>query len=127
MIDFTGENRYFVRSRISEAKFRAIVKHFAADLTAGQTARLTGTSRPSIDKIFGAVRRRIAEFCDKESCFETGEVELDESHFGAGRVKGIRGRGAGGKTIVFDLKKRDGKVYTPKSSKTARKTRFSLS
>lgn len=39
-----------------------------------------------------------------------GEVELDESYFG-GRRKGKRGRGAGGKTAVFGLLKRDGKVF----------------
>ena len=38
-----------------------------------------------------------------------GEIEVDESYFGAKR---IRGRGARGKTIVFGLLKREGKVYT---------------
>ena len=41
-----------------------------------------------------------------------GEIEVDESYFGARRVKGKRGRGAKGKTIVFGLLKREGKVYT---------------
>lgn len=40
-----------------------------------------------------------------------GEIELDESYFG-GMRKGKRGRGAGGKTAVFGLLKRNGKVYT---------------
>lgn len=40
-----------------------------------------------------------------------GEIELDESYFGGIR-KGKRGRGAGGKTAVFGLLKRNGKVYT---------------
>ena len=40
-----------------------------------------------------------------------GEVEIDESYFG-GRRKGKRGRGAAGKTPVFGLLKRGGKVYT---------------
>ncbi len=40
-----------------------------------------------------------------------GEIELDESYFGDIR-KGKRGRGAGGKTAVFGLLKRNGKVYT---------------
>ena len=40
-----------------------------------------------------------------------GEVELDESYFGGVR-KGKRGRGAGGKTAVFGILKRQGKVYT---------------
>lgn len=33
----------------------------------------------------------------------TGEIELDESYFGAKRVRGKRGRGAYGKTIVFGV------------------------
>ena len=41
-----------------------------------------------------------------------GEIEVDECYFGPKRVPGKRGRGAGGKTIVFGLFKRQGKVYT---------------
>ena len=41
-----------------------------------------------------------------------GEVEIDESYFGARRVRGKRGRGAGGKTPVIGLLKRGGKVFT---------------
>jgi len=37
----------------------------------------------------------------KNSIFETGEIELDESYFGASRVKGKRSRGASGKAPVF--------------------------
>ena len=57
------------------------------------------------------IRERIAEECAIESPL-SGEVEVDESFLGAGRVKGKRGRGAGGRTIVFGLLKRNGKVYT---------------
>jgi len=41
-----------------------------------------------------------------------GEVEIDESYFGARRVKGKRGRGASGKTIIFGIFNRHGKVDT---------------
>ena len=41
----------------------------------------------------------------------SGEIELDESYFG-GRRKGQRGRGAKGKSIVFGLLERDGRVCT---------------
>ena len=58
------------------------------------------------------MRIRIAEFCEQESIFGEGEVEMDESYFGARRLRGKRGRGARGKTIVFGLKQREGKVYT---------------
>ena len=41
----------------------------------------------------------------------SGDVELDESYFGAKRVRGKRGRGAAGKTPVFGVLKRDENVY----------------
>ena len=107
-----GKNRYFFRSRISEVKFKQIVRYFCADLTAQQIASLTGISRQTINKILKGVRIRISEFCDSKSVFKSGEIELDESYFGARRVRGRRGRGARGKTIVFGLKQRNGKVYT---------------
>jgi len=57
------------------------------------------------------IRKRIAEFCEKESPFK-GEIEVDESYFGGKRIKGKRGRGAYKKTPVFGIFKRGGKVYT---------------
>jgi transposase len=36
---------------------------------------------------------------------DLGVFELDESYFGAKRVRGKRGRGAAGKTPVFGLKR----------------------
>ena len=47
-----------------------------------------------------------------ESNLLVGQTEVDESYFGARRVRGKRGRGARGKTIVFGLLKRSDKVYT---------------
>jgi hypothetical protein len=41
----------------------------------------------------------------------SGEIEMDESYFGGTR-KGQCGRGARGKSIVFGLLERDGRVYT---------------
>jgi len=105
-------NRYIFHSKISEKKFREIVRYFSHDIEASKIAALTGVSRYSINRILKAVRCRIAEFCEAESPFDVGEVEIDESYFGARRVRGIRGRGARGKHIVFGLIKRRGKVYT---------------
>ena len=106
------KNKYFIRSRISEKKFREIIKLFSADLTATQIAFLSGVSRPTINKILKQIRTHIAKFCEKESFFKKGEIEIDESYFGAKRIRGIRGRGFYGKTIVFGFKQRKGKVYT---------------
>lgn len=106
-----GLNRYFRFSKISEVKFRQLVHCFALDLTATQTAEITGLSIRSVNTIFLRMRRKIAEECERHSPFG-GELEADESYFGARRVRGKRGRGARGKTIVFGLLKRGNQVYT---------------
>ena len=105
------KNRYYSCSKITEAKFRRLIRCFALDLTASNTAELTGISVRSTNSIFLKIRHRIAEHCELISPLQ-GAVEVDESYFGAHRVRGKRGRGAYGKTIVFGLLKRNGKVYT---------------
>ena len=105
------KNKYVNRSKISEAKFRQLVKLFALDLTATQATELTGLNRNTVNRLYSAMRRRIAEY-SRQTSPVTGEIEVDESYFGSRRVKGKRGRGASGKTIVFGLFKRGGKVYT---------------
>ena len=105
------KNRYYFRSRIREAKFRRIIYYFSMDFTATDTAQLTGISICSINSIYLKMRQRIAQICENESPLQ-GAVEVDESYFGAHRVRGKRGRGAYGKTIVFGVLKRHGKVYT---------------
>jgi len=107
----TQVNRYKKRAHISEYKFRQIVRHFSLDLTASQIAKLTNINRNTINKYLMQIRQNIAEYCEQQSPF-SGEIEVDESYFGARRVKGIRGRGARGKTIVFGIFQRNGKVYT---------------
>jgi transposase-like protein len=104
------KNRYQKRAHISEQKFKEIVYCFATDLTAQDTAKLVGISRNSINKIFNKIRQRLLSITSLEGQFE-GDVELDESYFGARRVRGKRGRGASGKTPVFGLLKRDGAVH----------------
>ena len=116
-----SKNGYYSRSKITEAKFRPIIRFFAMDFTATDTAVLTNISLRSINSIFIKIRKKIATEYDNTSPF-TGVVELDESYFGARRICGKRGRGASGKTIVFGLLKREGNVYTevvPDCSKPA--------
>ena len=107
----TNKNRYSNRSKISEKKIRDIVRYFALDLDALQIAKITCLNRNTINRYLKAIRERIAEYCKQQSPF-SGEVEVDESYFGARRVKGQRGRGSYGKTIVFGIFKRNGSVYT---------------
>jgi transposase-like protein len=114
-------NKYVKRSRISEKKFRQLVKLFSLDLDAVQISELSHLNRNTVNRYLKTIRTRIAEFCEDESPFN-GEVEIDESYFGAKRVKGKRGRGASGKTIVFGILQRNGKVYTEIVSDARRKT-----
>jgi transposase-like protein len=105
-------NPFYRRSRISAKKFRQLLRLFALGLTATDVAQLTGLTRKSVTVIFLKIRVHLAEECERQSPLSAGQVEVDESYFGARRVRGKRGRGAGGKTIVFGLLKREGKVYT---------------
>lgn len=114
-------NRYYRRSQISEKKFREIIKYFALDLAANRTAQLTGLTHKTVNQIYLKIRHRLAQDSERESPF-SGEVEVDESYFGARRVKGKRGRGAGGKTIVFGIYKHNGKVFTEIVPNVQRKT-----
>lgn len=105
------KNKYIYRSHISEAKIRAVVKCFAVDLTATQTAQMTGLSRPTINRLYQHFRAILKRHCCEEAKMQ-GIVEVDESYFGAKRVKGKRGRGAYGKTVVFGIYERGGMVFT---------------
>lgn len=105
-------NKYYKRSKISEAKFRQLLRYFAMDFTATDTAQLTGISRRSVNQIYGLLRAKIQQWAWQEAPF-TDTVEVDESYFGPRRIPGKRGRGAAGKTTVFGIFKREGgKVYT---------------
>jgi len=105
------KNQYAKRAKISEAKFRLLIKYFVHDLDAKTIASLTGLNRNTVNRYLALIRKLIAEFCEHQSPFK-GEIEVDESYFGAKRIRGKRGRGAYKKTPVFGIFKRGGKVYT---------------
>ena len=105
-----AKNKYYKRSHISEAKFRQLIKCFSLDLNAYETSELTNISHVSCKKIFHKLRIYIYNNLLKDD-ISSGEFELDESYFGAKRIRGKRGRGAAGKTPVFGLLKRNGNVY----------------
>ena len=87
----TMKNKYIIRSRISEAKTREILKLFCLDIEAVKIAKLSNISRQSVNKIINQIRILIAKECEKTSKMQ-GEIEVDESYFGAKRVRGKRGR-----------------------------------
>jgi transposase len=63
----TQENRYAKFAKISEAKFRVLLKLFCVDLGESQIAMVTGMNRNTVNRYLGAIRRAIAQVCEKES------------------------------------------------------------
>ena len=106
------KNKYIIRSRMSEKKLREILRLFCIDIEASKVAEISHVNRNTVHRLFNQIRQCIAEDCEQKSPFDDGEIELDESYFGAKRVRGTRGRGAKGKVPVFGMLKRRGKVYT---------------
>lgn len=98
------------KSRLSRAKQNRLIEHFVAGTTARTAAVLIGVNKTTAAYYFHRLRELILESIEHEKPF-SGEIEVDESYFG-GKRKGKRGRGASGKTPVFGILKRGGKVYT---------------
>ena len=119
-LDMTIRNKYLKRSKISEAKSRELLRYFPPDLSDKNIAILTNLNRNAVNRYLLILRKRIAGYCEQGSHFKE-EIEVDESYFGAKRIKEKRGRGAGAKTPVFGILRRNGKVYpeiVPNCAKT---------
>ena len=69
------KNLYAQKPHISERKFCDVWRYFCADLTALQTAELTGLNRNTINRYYKALRVRITELCEKESPFQNHAQE----------------------------------------------------
>ena len=76
------KNKYIYRSRISEKKFREILKYFSQDIEATKIANLTGISRISINKILKNIRILMAKECEKISKF-SGEISSSQARLEA--------------------------------------------
>ena len=104
------------KAKISDYRIKKIIKHFCHDITADKTAGLTGMNRNTINHWYLIFRKAIHAWQHKEFEKIIGEAEVDESYFGAKRIRGIKGRHKRGrgtwKQPVFGIFKRDGRVYT---------------
>ena len=76
------KNKYIVRSRISQKKFREILKYFTEDIEATKIANLTGISRIPINKILKNIRILMASECEKISKF-SGEISSSQARLEA--------------------------------------------
>ncbi|MBD0325442.1 MAG: transposase [Pyrinomonadaceae bacterium] len=111
MLNAKGANKYYRRSRISEWKFRLLVRYFTLDLSATEVARLTNLTRKTVTVIFLKIRRRIAQECALTSPFTTGEIKADQGHSCAVCICGKRGCSISKKTPVFALLKHNDYLY----------------
>ena len=101
------------RQRISRKKFNQILRLFCQDLTAVDTAKIVNLNRKTVNRYYMYFRKLIfKEQLKQEKAKFGGEIEIDESYFGAKRIRGKRGRGAKGKIPVVGILKRNGTVFT---------------
>ncbi len=101
--------------RISRVKFSLIIKCFSTDVTSIACANISNANRKTTDRYYNFFRKLIIEDDEKEreefQVDKNQEAEIDESYFGARRVRGKRGRGASGKIAVVGILKRKDKVF----------------
>jgi transposase len=91
---------------------RKLLEFFVLEVTARAAADVLGIQPNTAALFYRKVRQVICHHLELEAGqVFNGNIELDESYFGGVR-KGKRGRGAAGKTAVFGILKRGGKVYT---------------
>lgn len=110
------------RCKIGRKEQLRLMELFVGEVTARTAADLTGVNRNTARLFYHKLREIIAWRMEQEAEeYFSGEIEVDESYFGGAR-KGKRGRGAGGKVVVFGILKRGGKVYTRMVADTKTKT-----
>ncbi len=102
--------------KLTGYKVAKILKHFVIDVEAEKAAQLLDLNRKTVDAYYGLFRRLIRDHQKQAFRRLTGTIELDESYFGARRVRGLhiklkRGRGTR-KQPVFGIYQRGGRVYT---------------
>jgi transposase len=109
------KNKYVRRSKISEAKFRQMLKLFAYDLDAQTIASLTNLNRNTVNRYMGLMRARIAEFCESQSSFREEQLKdgLDNKAIRADEksTSANLSRGNGNKGPVIGIRNENGNVY----------------
>ena len=76
------KNKYIIRSRISKAKFREILKYFAEDIEASKISNLTKILEATLCKIFREIRILMSKECEKISKF-LGEISSSQARLEA--------------------------------------------
>ena len=72
------KNRYLFLGRISERKFRDLLRLFGEDVTADRAARLVGLNHKTAVAIYTLLRHRMTELAMLECPFQ-GQIDVDSS------------------------------------------------
>lgn len=72
-------NKYVNRSKISEAKFRELIKFFSLDLTAIQIAELTGLNRNTVNRYLTEIRKKITRYSQAKSPVDVPQFLHEET------------------------------------------------
>ena len=74
------KNKYVRRSKISEDKFRKIIRYFCLELDSQKIASLTCLNRNTIDRYLNRIRERIYTVCSRQSPFiHRASLQADEN------------------------------------------------
>ena len=76
------KNKYIYHSRISQKKFREILKYFVEDIEASKISNLTKISEVTLCKIFMEIRILMSKECEKISKF-SGKIPSSQARLEA--------------------------------------------
>ena len=71
--------RFYRHSRLTETQFRELVRLFASDVSATETAALVGLTRRTVTVIFLKLRRRLVEECERRSSAAVSRIQQETS------------------------------------------------
>lgn len=104
------------KGRLTKYKKKKIIECFCLDIDATKTSMLLKLNRKTINRYYRYFREIVYRYQMYQMKEFVGVIEVDESYFGAHRLRGKpgprkRGRGTN-KQPVFGVFERNGRVYT---------------
>ena len=84
------KNKYVCRSKISEDKFRKIIRYFVLDLDSHKIASLTSLNRNTVNRYLTRVRERIYTVCVRQSPFDQHPAAFLDDTTGTAPIFGLK-------------------------------------
>ena len=113
-MEYFSKNKYVRRAKISEYKFRKMVKYFSEDLSATEISSLIAINRNTVNRYLNEIRERIVEFCEQYAPF-TDTIDEPPIDATANDIKAINSSTiqiiSNKLSTNLDILKRRGKVY----------------